>query len=80
MCKRVGDYNVNKRCDNTKLVNRHDILQHESSNVYDKALASASQACDVAQGNNKVLNIKRRGLRIGTWNCQGLCSDRKVLE
>ena len=76
----VGDYNVNKKCDNIKLVNRYDILQHESSNVYDKALASVSPACDVAQGNNKVLSIKQRGLRIGTWNFQGLCSDRKALE
>ena len=76
----VGDYNVNKKCGNIKLVNRYDILQHESSNVYDKALASVSPACDVAQGNNKVLSIKQRGLRIGTWNFQGLCSDRKALE
>ena len=26
------------------------------------------------------MNIKQRGLRIGTWNFQGLCSDRKALE
>ena len=50
----VGDYNVNRKCDSIKLVNRYDILQHESINKYDKALASVSPACDVAQSNNKV--------------------------
>ena len=53
---------------NINLVNRYDILQHGSSNVYDKALASVSPAGDVVQGNNKVLSIKQRSLRIGTWN------------
>ena len=63
-----------------KLVNRHDMLQHESSNEYDNILASVSPACDVAHGNYYELNIKQRGLRIGAWNFQGLCSDRKALE
>ena len=57
----AGDYNVNKKCDNIKLVNKYAILPHESSDEYDKALASVSPACDVAQGINKVLNIKQRG-------------------
>ena len=30
----VGDYNVNKKCYNIKLVNRYDMLQYESSNEY----------------------------------------------
>ena len=36
----VGDYKVNKKCNNIQLVNRYDMLQHESStcNEYDKAL------------------------------------------
>ena len=61
-------------------MNRYDALQHDSSNEYDKDLASVSPACDVAQGNNNILNIKQRVLRIGRWNSQGLCSDRKALE
>ena len=48
--------------------------------MYDKTLASVNPACDVALENNKVLNIKQRGLRIGTWNFQGFCSDRKALQ
>ena len=76
----VGDYNVTKKCDNMKLVNRYDKLQHESSNEHDKALVSVSPTCDVTQGNNNVLKIKQRGLRIGTWNFQCLYSDRKALE
>ena len=76
----VDDNNVNKKCDNMKPVNRYDILQHESSDVYDKDLATVSPACEVAEGNNKVLNIKQRGLTIGSQNFQGLCSGRKALE
>ena len=76
----VGDYNVTKKCDNIKLVNRHDMIQHESSNVYDKALVTVSPTCGVAQGNNNALKIKQRSSRIGTWNFQGLCCDRKALE
>ena len=34
----LGGYNVNKKCDYIKLVNRYDMLQHESSNEYDKGL------------------------------------------
>ena len=45
-----------------------------------KALVSVSPACDVAQGNNNVLTIKQKGLRIGTWNFQGFCSEWKALE
>ena len=56
------------------------MLEHESSNEYEKALVSVSPACDVAEGNKNVLNIKQIGLRVCTWNFQGLCSDRKALE
>ena len=56
------------------------MLQHESSNEYDKALVRVSPAFDVGQGNNNVLNVKQRGLKIGTWNYQGLCSYRKALQ
>ena len=31
-----------------------------------KALFSSSSPCDVAQGNNNVIKIKQRGLRIDT--------------
>ena len=31
-------------------------------------------------GCSPKLKIEQRGLRIGTWNFQGLYSDRKVLE
>ena len=44
----------------------YDILQHESINEYDKTLATVCPACHAAQGNNKVLNIRQRGLRFGT--------------
>ena len=48
----VGDYDVNEKYDYIKLVNRYDMLQHESSNEYDIILASVSPTCDVAHGNN----------------------------
>ena len=76
----VGEYNVNKNCNNINLVHRYDRLQHENCYKYDKALVSVSPICDVAKGNNNVLNIKQQGSRIGTWNFQGLCSHRKALE
>ena len=54
---------TNKKCDNIKLVNRYDMLQHESSNEYDKALVSVhvSIICDVAKGNNNVVKIYHKG-------------------
>ena len=76
----VGDYNINKNCDNTKLIYSYDILQHESGNEYDKALVSVSPACDVDQGNKNALNAEQWGLRIGTWDFRFLCSEGKALE
>ena len=38
----AGAYIVNNKCDNIKMVIRYVILHHESSNEYDKALASVS--------------------------------------
>ena len=73
----ADDYNANKKCDDIKLLNSYDMLQHESSNEYDKALASVNPNCDVAQRNNNVLNITPKGLRIVTWAFQCLYSDRK---
>ena len=31
----LGIYNINNKCDNIKLVNRYDLLQHEGSNECD---------------------------------------------
>ena len=57
----VADYDVNKKCNGIKLENMYDMLQHESSNKYEKALASVSPACDVAHDHSNVLDIKQRG-------------------
>ena len=78
----VGDRNVNAKCDNILLVNRFDSLQCGSNNESDDAFESVgvNLTGDVTQGKNKVSKIKQRGLRIGTWNFQGLCNERKALE
>ena len=39
-----------------------------------------SPICDVSQTSESVTKIKHRGLRIGTWNFQGVCNDRKALK
>ena len=78
----VCEYNACKK-HNTKLklVNRYDILQHEGKDC-DEAFESVSTSpiLKLRQGSKCVTRIKMRGLRIGTWNFQGLCSDRKALE
>ena len=35
---------------------------------------------DVSQRRKLVAKIKHMGLRIGAWNFQGLCSDRKAFQ
>ena len=75
--------NVNKTCDNNiKLSNRYSVLQEEDSLEYVRApeRLGKSPICEVSQISKFVTKIKHRGLRIGTWNFQGLCSDRKALE
>ena len=74
--------NGNKTCDNIKLSNRYSVLQHESSIEHRRALEKlgTSPICEVSQSNKSVPKIKHRGLRIGTWNFQRLCSGRKALE
>ena len=78
----VDANNVNKTCDNIKLSNRYSVLQDEDSSEYVRApdRLGKSPICEVSQISKSVPKIKHRGLRIGTWNFQGLCSDRKALE
>ena len=78
----VDPNSVNKTCDNIKLRNRYSVLQDEDSFEHGRALErlGKSPICDVSQASKSVPKIKHRGLRIGTWNFQGLCSDRKALE
>ena len=73
---------VNKTCDNIKLSNRYSVLQDEDSLQCVRApeILGKSPICEVSQISESVTKIKHRGLRIGTWNFQGLCSDRKALE
>ena len=58
------------------------MLQDEDSLEYVTApeRLGKSPICEVSQMSKSVPKIKQRGLRIGTWNFQVLCSDRKALE
>ena len=60
------------------------MLQDENSLEYMYVRApetlGKSPIWEVSQISKSVPKIKHRGLRIGTWNFQGLCSDRKALE
>ena len=62
------------------------MLQHEDGTEHGRAFERASMTliCDVhvhvGQSRKPGAKIKHRGLRFGTWNFQGLCSDRKALE
>ena len=72
--------NVNKMCANINLVNRYDFLQHECNGKCDKAPESVGPVCEVGQSIKNVAKTNQSWLRIGTWNFQGLCSERIVLE
>ena len=48
----VGVYNANKMCDNMKLVNRYDLLQHEGSNECGGTFESVSLICEVGHSSN----------------------------
>ena len=78
----VDANNVNKPCDNIKISNRYSVLKEENSLEHGRALGRLgnSPICEVSQISKSVPKIKHRGSRIGTWNFQGLCSDRKALE
>ena len=67
---------VNKTCDSIKLSNRYSLLKNEDSFEHDRAL----KICEVSQISKSVPKIEHRGLRTGTWNFQGLCSDKNALE
>ena len=47
-----------------------------------KALESVGTGsiCNVVPGNKTVTKIQQKGLRTGTLNFHGLCSDKKALE
>ena len=74
--------NVNKTRDSIKLSNRYSVLQHDSSIEHGRALErlDPSPICEVSESSKCMTKMKHRGLRIGTWNFQGLCSGRKALE
>ena len=60
------------------------MLPHEDSAEHGRTpeTVATSPICDVGQTRKAIPKIDPRGLRIGTWNFQGLCtcSDRKALE
>ena len=74
--------NLAKKPVSLQLVNRFDSLKLEDEGEYDKTIKTVEidTKYDVASCNKNAPNSKQRGLRIGTWNFQGLCSDRKALE
>ena len=78
----VDAINANKTRDSIELSNRYSLLQHESSIEHGRARErlNTGPICEVSESKKSVTQMKRRGLRIGTWNFQGLCSDRKALE
>ena len=78
----VDASNVNKTCDNMRLSSRYSVLQDEDCLQYVGApeILGGSPICEVGQISESVTGVKRRGLGIGAWNFQGLCSDRKALE
>ena len=61
------------------MVNRFDLLQDEKSAECGKT-TDVNTSCSVVSFNKSVLNNKHKGIRIGTWNFQCLCNDRKALE
>ena len=63
-------------------MNRYNVLQHEDSTEHGRARerVGTSSICYIGQSWKAIPKINHRGLRIGTWNFQGLCSDRKALE
>ena len=58
------------------------MLQHEGSIEHGSDLERLDPipTCEVGQSSNSLPKTNHRGLRIGTWNFQGLCSGRKALE
>ena len=78
---REGVSNIIKNADNVELVYRFNLLQHEGNGEHRKAFETlaVNPTHIVVCCNETLLNIKQRGLRIGTWNFQGLRSDRKAL-
>ena len=78
----VDANSVNKTCDNIKLSNRYSLLQDEDSLEHGRATErlGKSPIGEVSQISKSVPKIKHWDLRIGTWNFQGLCTDRKALE
>ena len=57
-------------------------MPHEDSAEHDRApeRVGTNPICDVGQRRKAIPKIDHRGLRIGAWNFQGLCSNRKALE
>ena len=58
------------------------MLHHEDSTEHNRAFERAGMTPirEVGQSKKPVAKLKHRGLRIGTWNFQGLCIHRKALE
>ena len=77
----VGVNKVSEKFGNIKLIN-NNLLQHEDSTEHGRApeIVGTSSICDVGQSRKAIPKLNHSGLRIGTWNFQGLCRDRKALE
>ena len=78
----VGISKVSENCGSMKIMNCYNVLQHKDSTEHGRAIESVvtSPICGVGQSRKPAPKIKHRRVRIGLWNFQGLCSDKKALE
>ena len=80
----MGVCRVSEKSGNVKLLNRFDLLQPVGSDEHNEAFETTdvhvNPTYSLMSCNKNVASIKQRGLRIESWNFQGLCNDGKALE
>ena len=80
--------NIIKNSNNVELVNRFNLLQdevngeHGANGEFEKTfeIVNVNPTHTVVSCNKKLLNIKQRGLRIGTWKIRAYVAIGKHLK
>ena len=63
---------------NLQVVNKFDMLLHVDNSELDKSFEAVEIDTNYSTAFCNKNTPKKRGLKIGSWNFQGLCSNRKA--